>query len=696
MRVFLLAVAAQALSLAKPEAALLQEAAQTELATGDTVNQLLTNMLNATVENLKKEQDDLATTVMNCNQDNSEYEETVTAETKQKALAMASMEAFAAREGALTAKVETLKKRSQDSEAAFQDQVDQTNAALTAEYNEAVVEAQVLANALTVLTNKKAMMQTGAGAQTSTMSSEMKTKLHDVIAKKTNVVDADTVMLAISESKNSYTNAVGEQGGFGTVVGIVMSLKNTADQNVAKLSVKLEEWNSRNANQLALREKMRDSDLLQYTDAQENLLDVHQEREGATTEFDRAKTKLSFTQQKLAKSESECNSAKIAHNKFIREAQNVIQTLHSVLAQLDKEFSQSGFIQLPSFVQLEQPTAHAHVDHGFSRVCAMLDRMVQATANKKAEFIRGRDQCNVMMTNMVSKINGLDQKIDDIHQHLHVINLAIRGGTDADLDHQIEDALPADVIQLKVDLQTKSNIRKINSQANADTIETNKRYIQECKDAITKLKHIAGYTTNSTASGEQDQSIAAIISGIESLSASASMAITQATETEKGQHEDYMDFVGVTNEEISATMMDIANMRGQRAQKLGDELEYNAQAESLINTHSNLGIDFLNSCGTYGQATFEHESGEREHQGCTGSGCTSYGTMASCNAVAGCTWRDASGGGPGSDDGHAHWNLGTGVGQTFSNDQKIAQWTDVGNDIAFLMGKLQCTEIAAR
>merc|ERR1719238_2482548 len=113
MRVFLLAVAAQAFSLGgKPAAeSLIQQAAQMKLGTGsDTVLTLLENMLNSTQDALSTEQSGLATTLTNCNQDTAAFEATIDAEIKQKALAMASMEAFAAREGALTAKVEPLKK----------------------------------------------------------------------------------------------------------------------------------------------------------------------------------------------------------------------------------------------------------------------------------------------------------------------------------------------------------------------------------------------------------------------------------------------------------------------------------------------------------------------------------------------------------------------------------------------------------
>jgi len=728
MRFFALITAVEAFTASKPEAALLQQMAEAKLETGgDTVLQMLTNMQGETQKALKDKQDDLAADRTSCDTDTASLKQEITSETNQRAQSQAEFTAYSAKEGAYTAKCAQLFQRKEDSKTAWQTAEAETNAAKTEEYNEQVVECNTLQSALMVLTNKQAMMQTGSEAMVQTMSKDMKDKLYDVVARETNVVDADTVMLAISQSKSTYSSQVGEAGGFGTIVGIVMGLHNHCLEARDRIQRELQELNDHIAEQQSLTEQIKTSDENQWSSCQSELLEIQGQRQNSEQELIATQNNLANAVKSLSDKQRSCNDKIEQATAFIRKHKEVDATITEVLAILDHAFAAKKSCtaltdqttceaeshcewdgaacntSVSFFLQISGPSgpAHARTDQGYSRVCNMLDKMREETERKKATFQQERRECNKIMPAMVQEINRLDSQMDDSHYRLNVLNIAIRGSLHdghSSLNYQIEEKMPQEVITEKVELQRESNERKADSEKNAAEIAKQQRYISECKDAVQKLTKITGFSPdNDSANG----TIGDIINMIENLMKDANNSIELATNTEKTNHADYMNTVADTNSKISLLMNQIAEKKGSRARKLDDELTITAKVEGLYNTHHNLGTDFQATCQVYGSTVFSEEDGAYQTTSCHGAaaGCAAHTTQATCIAdtANACTWGDQA------TDGHASWSeyvnadtCGSSGGASCRdsdglwNDQRVSRFQTQIDELDDLSGRLNC------
>lgn len=602
MRFFLLAVASQAFTVHKPEAALLQEAANAKLETGNTVVTLLNNMLDDTKSALTTKQDDLATERTTCDTNIASRKKEIEDETSQKALTMAEVTAYSAKAGAYSAKCSQAAKRKDDSAQAQQEADDTTNAAQVAALNEQILECNTLASAMAVLTNKQtSALQTNGQAMVQTMSKEMKDKLYDVVSRETNVVDADTVMAALQ--KSSYSTNVGQQGGFGAIVGIVMGLHNACENAKEGKQTELAQFDDALLERQSLTQQIAASDSNQWNNCLSEQAAALENLSVSNTELARAETALSTAVSSLSDDQNRCNDVISQAVAFIRNHKEVVATVTEVLAILDHTFAdQAEFIQLSASVG--QP-AHARADLSFASICGLVDKMRAETDRQLTTFQREKTECNAIMPRMMGRIVKLDAKISSTNTALTQTNQAIRGSLHdghSSLTYQIEEKLPQEVITEKVELQRESNERKADSEANAAEIATQQRYIAECKDAIQKLQKISGF---STTGDNGTTAIQTIITKIEDLNGNAKDAIEAATNTEKTNHADYMNQVADTNSEISLLMNEIAEKKGQRAQEMKKEISHEANLASLTTEKANLVIDFTASCIVYGNPTYQ-------------------------------------------------------------------------------------------
>merc|ERR1719478_1207502 len=232
-------------------------------------------MRTETQQALKEKQDELATKRSTCDENTSTYKATITAETSQRAQAQAETTAYSAKNGAYDAKCAQLKTRSDDSATAYDEAMAETNAEKTKEMQDQEIECNTLQSALTVLTNKQTgLVQTGAG--TGVMTQAMTQKLYDVVARETNVVDADTVIAAIQAHKaqTTYSTAVGQTGGFGTIVGIVMGLHNHCLETKDRLETELAQLNDHLDEQRSLTKQIMESDATALNTCQTELAAV--------------------------------------------------------------------------------------------------------------------------------------------------------------------------------------------------------------------------------------------------------------------------------------------------------------------------------------------------------------------------------------------------------------------------------------
>lgn len=702
---------------------MLQEAANAKLETGANVHDMLSDMQTKVQAKLKAKQDSLATTRTLCDTKIAAFKQEMTSETQNRGRVQALTFSLAAKEGAYEQKCAQLEQRRDDSQSAWNAAEAETNAAKTEEYNQQVLECNTLQSALMVLTNKQAMMQTGAEAKVETMSREMKDKLYDVVARETNVVDADTVMLAISESKNTYSTAAGSAGGFGTIVGIVMGLHNHCLEQRDRLSRELGELNDHLAEQKSLTKSIYKSDEESLNNCNYEYGEVMDEHQIAETELIDTQNNLANAIKSLSDEQRSCNDAVTQATNYIREFKRVDATLTEVLAVLDSAFAKKescaaankdsagnqltgddlttacgasgrehctisgndtdGYecVEVYSFVQTSMQTsdpdglAHSQMSRSFGVVCDIADKMREETERSKTTFQRERRECNVIMPAMVKELNRLDSLMDDAHARLTALDIAIRGTLydgHSSLNYIIEEKLPSEVMTEKVELQRESNVRKADSEENAAEIAEQQRYIKECKEAIRLLKKISGFSPD-----EQNDStanvgtIANIISMIENLISDAKNTIEFTTNTEKTNHADYMNTVADTNAQISLLMNQIAEKKGQRSRKLADEISIRAQVEALYTTHHNMGIEFQATCKVYGSTTFKDEDQ------------LDNGASVVNNVVTA------------TDDGQATWSEFAGTnknGEGLTNQDVENRYTQLIDELNALAGTIQCEQ----
>lgn len=646
MKLLAIAVAVEAVSLSKLSAPERISLAQETVGDNLTVLQMLTNLRKQTNTDLSNKQTELATKRESCATDISNYQALIASETQNKALESAASAEWSAKLGALEAKCAKLEDRKTAS-ANAQAAANQLNTnEKTTERNDQQEECNTLESAMTVLTNKdQTVADSFVQSQATAMSSAQQTQLYEVISRETSPVDADTVMIALKNKQKAT--------GFGTIVGIVMGLHNHCLEKLARINRELDQLEDHQAEQKSLTEAIKQSDTAAHSACVDEKSTASSKYSAASSKLTTATTNLAANIKSLADTESACNNEIPEMEAYIRNHKQVVATVTEVLAILDDTLSSqtpcASFADetkcnaagndadgnalcewdatdsecLPGgsgassgtttsaplgFVQLAESApdgpAHSHATSNFGRVCAVVNNFRRETERSKAQIEEERAMCRKVMKDLEDDINAADTKHDALLQQTNDLDSAIRdtgdsSGAGAGLNQQIDVILPETAMNDKVILQTASNTRKDQSSSNADEIAKNNRYIQQCNDAVLKLKKHAAFAKSGANATDWTGNVGDIIEAIKNLRTDAKNAIALAERTETTQHTDYMQIVANQNQELFNTMKEIARLKGERAAKLSEELQAKADLASVKAQHEALKKEFQATCEKY-------------------------------------------------------------------------------------------------